>query len=74
MGATLDQHNTPPRAKLDASLVTLWLVIGTALVVTAVLAIGWRRAVLIWLASAVLLGIVLLIDVFPRRSRSSQGE
>jgi hypothetical protein len=61
-GATMDQETHPKRAKLEASLVGVWLVMGIALVVTAVVAMGWRRAVLIWLVSAVALAVLLIVD------------
>jgi hypothetical protein len=59
-----------PAEHLGAGIVIVWLVVGSALVATAIVAFGWRRTLEVWLGAGVLLGLVCLADHFwHRRSR-----
>ena len=47
-----------PAEHLGRGIVALWLVIGSALMATAIVAFGWRWTVAIWVGSGVLLGLL----------------
>jgi len=59
-----------PAEHLGAGIVLLWLVVGSALVATAIVAFGWRRTIEVWVGSGVLLGLMCVADRFwHRRTR-----
>ena len=60
---------TIPRGEhLGASLAISWLLSGSVLVATVVLTGGWRLVAAIWLASALLFGLLLLQDLLAERT------
>jgi len=49
-----------PADHLGVPLVALWLVVGSALVATAIVVFGWRRTLEIWAACGIILPLFLL--------------
>lgn len=45
-------------ADLSGTVVMLWLVVGAALIATAVVALGWQLTAELWVASAALLAVI----------------
>ena len=62
--ASAERSAGTSRPGLDAGLVITWLVIGAALVATAVVAFGWRRVIAIWLASGLMLAVIIVADAW----------
>lgn len=56
----LAEEVIPPADHLGLSVVLLWLVVGSALVATAIVAFGWRRTLEIWAVSGVLLPLLFV--------------
>ena len=58
-----------PAEHLGAGIVVLWLVVGSALVATAIVAFGWRRTLEVWLGAGVLMALICLAErVIARRT------
>lgn len=59
---------------LGAGIVMLWLVIGSALVATAIVAFGWARTLEVWIGSGVILGLICVAErLWYRPNGSHQG-
>jgi hypothetical protein len=56
-----------PAEHLGAGIVLVWLVAGSALVATAIVAFGWRRTLEVWVGSGVLLGLICVGERFWHR-------
>lgn len=54
---------------LSGGIVLLWLVMGSALMATAIVAFGWRWTVAVWVASGLVLGLLGACDRFWHRHR-----
>ena len=51
-----------PAEHLGAGIVMLWLVMGSAMIATAIVAFGWVRTIEIWFGSGVLLGLICVAE------------
>ncbi len=65
MTASEQQDLTAP--PLHFSLVSLWLVLGFALVGTMLALVGWRMVTQIWFGSGVGLALLLIPDILRSR-------
>lgn len=63
-----------PAEHLGAGIVLLWLVIGSALIATAIVAFGWRRTLEVWVGSGVLLGLICVAERFWHRHGRAGGD
>jgi hypothetical protein len=55
------------RPEIGGFLVLSWIVLGTAMIAGVVALGGWRLVFQIWLASALVLGVLLLRDFIVER-------
>ena len=69
--AAEDNTIPPPAGHLGAGIVLFWIVLGSALIATAIVAFGWRRTVEIWLGSGVVLGLICVAEHVWHRHRKS---
>jgi hypothetical protein len=75
--AAEDTTTTPPPAEhLGAGIVVLWIVMGSALVATAIVAFGWRRTLEVWLGAGVVLGLICVAERvwYRHKQRTTPGE
>ena len=49
-------------ADLSGTVVMLWLIVGAALIATAVVALGWQLTAELWVASAALLAVIAIVE------------
>lgn len=68
MAATPEREAASRTTELGASLMFSWLVLGLTLVAAVVAIGGWRRAIVIWLVSALTLGAILVQDSIAEQS------
>lgn len=67
-----EETPTPPPAEhLGAGIVVLWIVVGSALMATAIVAFGWRRTLEVWLGAGVVLGLICVAERVWYRYRKS---
>jgi hypothetical protein len=55
---------TPRADHLGIRWAIVWLVVGSALVGTAIVAFGWKRTLQVWAISGLALGVVIAADWF----------
>jgi hypothetical protein len=62
-----------PAEHLGAGIVLVWLVIGSALVATSIVAFGWRRTLEVWVGAGVVLGLICVAEHFWHRRPSRRS-
>jgi hypothetical protein len=60
--AAEDSATPPPAEHLGAGIVLLWIVLGSALMATAIVAFGWLRTLEVWVGAGAVLGLICVAE------------